>query len=60
VSLNTNVADADATVPDGPDVIVGGGGVVLIVQGRVAGPLNGLPVAFAATWNVWAPSSKPV
>jgi len=59
VSVNVNVADADATVPVGPLVIVGAGGVVLIVHVRVAAVPSGLPVAFAATWNVCDPSNKP-
>jgi hypothetical protein len=57
--LKEKLALAEVVVPVGPAVIVTLGGVVSIVQLRLAaGPVPAVLVAF--TWNVCDPSARPV
>lgn len=61
VAVNSNVAELDATVPLGPDVIVVSGGVLSTTQVRLAGVGSGAPApSIALTWKLCAPSPSPV
>ncbi len=61
VSENVNVAPVEATVPVGPESIVGtGGATVSTVQLRVV-VVEVFPTeSLARTWKEWAPSASPV
>src|SRR3954471_9451804 len=65
VDANAKLADAELTVPLGPDEIDVSGavvstGVVTTVHVRVAGEASVLPApSVARTSNVWEPSARP-
>ena len=60
LALNSNVAEVESVVPDGPAVIVVSGGVLSTVHECSAGLGSGLPdPSIARTRNVWAPLPSP-